>query len=97
MFHLKFPLKVVSTLFAQQIVAHAHHERGIKHVTDRPLVRGRNLDRRVHFAGGGAANEQRRLAAAPLHFFCVKNHFIERRRDEAAHANDVCLVFLCGF
>ena len=66
-------------------------------MADRPFVRGRDLNRCVHFAGSRAADEQGCLQTTTLHFIGVENHFIERRRDETAHSDKVRFVFFCGF
>ena len=52
----------------------------------------RNLDGRVRLAGGRAADEQRELEAQPFHLAGDVLHLVERRRDEAAQADEVGLL-----
>ena len=96
MLGFQFLTKIITPILTKQIVAHTYHQRGIEHMTRGPLVRRRNLDRRMRLARGGPADQQRCLEAAPLHFLGIKNHFIQRRRDQPAQANDVRVVFLGG-
>ena len=53
-----------------------------------PVV-GVNLHRRMHAAGGGAADQQRHVKALPLHLGGDVAHFVERRRDQAGQPDDV--------
>ena len=50
---------------------------------------GSDLHRRVHAAGGGAADQQRDGESLALHFLGHVDHFVERGRDEPAQADHV--------
>jgi hypothetical protein len=62
---------------------------------DRSGVMRRDLDGRVRGAGGGTADQKRNLHASAFHLGRDVRHFIERRRDQAAEADDV-RAFLDG-
>ena len=72
---------------------HAHAARGIGHVDHRPFVMRRDLHRRVHAAGGGAADQQRDLPDAEvlvlLHLAGHVLHLFQAGRDQARQADDV--------
>ena len=72
---------------AQQLRHDFHGAAGIEHVRHRPAVFRRDLDRGVLLARRRAADEQRRLQAAPLHLARHRHHLVERRRDQAAEAD----------
>ena len=55
-----------------------------------------DLHRRVHAAGGGAADQQRQFEALPLHLGRHVAHLVERRRDQAGQADDVGLLAARG-
>ena len=63
---------------------------------DRLGVARGDLDRGVGLAGGGAADEQRHGEALALHFAGDVHHLVERRRDQAAQADDVDVLFAGG-
>ena len=81
-----------------QVGGHAHRAAGVGHVDHRAFVVRRDLHRRVHAAGGGAADHQRHLALAEirvaLHFRGNVGHFLEAGRDQAGQADDIGLLFL---
>ena len=56
-----------------------------------------DLHRRVHAAGGGAADQQRQFEALPLHLRRHMAHLVERGRDQAGQADDVGLDGARGF
>ena len=58
-----------------------------------PVVR-MDLHRRVHAAGGGAADQQRQVEALPLHLGGDVAHLVERRRDQAGEPDDVGVLLL---
>ena len=74
---------------------HAHSAAGVGDI-DRlaALVVGMDLDRRVHAAGGGAADEQGHIKALALHLARHETHFIQGRRDEARKADHIDLFAL---
>ncbi len=74
---------------AEQARDDVHRPRGIEHVHNRLVELGRNLHGRVLAAGGGAADEQRDREAPALHLARHEHHLVERRRDEAAEADQV--------
>ena len=84
-------------LFAQQALGHAHAARGIRHVDHRAFVMRGDLDRRVHAAGGGAADQQRHLPVAEvrvlLHLASHVLHLFQAGRDQAREADDVGALF----
>lgn len=79
-----------------QISHHAHGARGIQHVHHSRLIGRRDLHRRVGLARGGAADQQRHIKAFARHLLGDMDHFVERRGDQAAQADDVRLLFSCG-
>ncbi len=60
-------------------------------------VRRCNFDGRVAFARRRAADEQRNLQTAALHFAGNVHHFFQRRSDKAAEADDIRLFLDRGF
>ncbi len=71
---------------------HADRPRRVEHVHGAAAVVRRDLHRRVLRAGGGAADQQRRGEALPRHLAGDVHHLVERRRDQAAQADDVGVV-----
>ena len=55
-----------------------------------------NLHRRVSLGRGGTANHQRDVKIQPLHFLCDVHHFVQRRGDQTAQADDIHVLFFCG-
>ena len=74
---------------AEQAGGDGHGAAGVEDVDDGLAVVRRDLDGGVGAAGGGAADEQRQLEALALHLAGDVDHFVERRSDEAAEADDV--------
>src|SRR6266404_5056148 len=70
---------------------HADCARGIENVNDRLRKAGRNLDCRMCFAGGCAANEQWQGETLAFHFFRDVDHFVQRWRNKPAQADYVGL------
>jgi len=68
--------------------------RGVEDVDDRLGVMLGDLHRGVGLARGRAADEEREGKTFALHFLGDVDHFIERRRDEAAQADDLDAEFL---
>ena len=62
---------------ADETAHHWHGAAGIQHVHDWFMIMRRNLHRRVRFAGGRAADEQRGLEALTLHLFGDVRHFVQ--------------------
>ena len=81
---------------AHQISHHAHRPRSILHVHDGLPVRGSDFHGRVRAAGRGAADQQGNGETFALHFFRDVHHFFERRRDQAAQADQVRVGFARG-
>ena len=79
---------------AEQAGGDRHGAAGVEHVDDRLAVVRRDLDRGVRAAGGRAADEQRQLEALALHLARHMHHLVERRRDQAAEADQVRLLGL---
>ena len=66
--------------------------RGVGHIDGlAALIVRADLDRGVHAAGGGAADQQRQVEALALHLGGDMAHLVERRRDQARQADDVDL------
>ena len=82
---------------AEQAGGDGHGAAGIENVDDRLAVVRRDLDGGVRAAGGGAADEQRQLEALALHLAGDVDHLVERRRDQAAEADDVGLFRFGAF
>ena len=80
----------------EQVRCHTDTARGVLDPDHGACVIRRDLHRRVHARGGGAADEQRDGEARALHLFRHMRHFIERGRDEAGEADEVHLFILCG-
>ena len=80
-----------AALGAQQAGDHVDDPRRVEHVNGRRRVLGRDLHRGVLPAGRRAADEERRLEAAPLHLARDQRHLVERGRDQAAQANQIRL------
>ena len=59
---------------------------------DRLVIARRDLDGRVLGARRRAADQERHIHAATLHFAGDVHHLVERRRDQAAQADDVGLL-----
>ncbi len=80
-----------------QRLRHADRAAGVVHV-DRlaALVVGVDLHRRVHAAGGGAADQQRQFEALPLHLGRHVAHLVERGRDQPGQPDDVGLLAARG-
>ena len=74
-------------VLAEQAGGHRHGAAGVEHVDDGLAVVRRDLDGGVRAAGGRAADEQRQLEALALHLAGHVHHLVERRRDEAAEAD----------
>ncbi len=81
---------------AEEIAGHRHRPAGVQHMDHRLTVVRRNLDGRMRLAGGGAADQQRQLAAGALQFARHVRHFVERRRNQPAQADDIRLFFAGG-
>ena len=79
---------------AEEAGGDGHGAAGVEHVDDGLAVVRRDFDGGVRAAGGGAADEQRQLEALALHLPGDVDHLVERRRDEAAEADDVGLLGL---
>ena len=79
---------------AEQAGGDRHGAAGVEHVDHRLAVVRRNLDGGVRAAGGGSADEQRQLEVLALHLPGHVHHLVERRRDEAAEADEVGLLRL---
>ena len=62
---------------------------------DRTRVMRRDLDGRVRCTRGGSTDQKRDLHAAPFHLRGDMDHFIQRRRDQPAKADDI-RAFLDG-
>ncbi len=76
---------------------HAHRAARVRDVDGLPAqVVGRDLHRRVHAAGGGAADQQRHVEALALHLGRHVAHLVERGRDQPRQADDVGLLALGG-
>ena len=56
------------------------------------MVGWRNLERRVHERGGGAANQQGDVQSRTLHLLGHMDHFVERGGDQAAYSHDINLL-----
>ena len=65
------------------------HPRGVRDVNGRPGVRRGDPDRRVAPARGRPADEERQRHPATRHLLRREDHLVERRRDEAAQADQV--------
>ena len=65
------------------------HARGIRDVDGRRGVLGGDPDRRVAPAGGRPADEERQRHPAARHLLRHEDHLVERRRDEAAQADQI--------
>ena len=80
-------------LARHQRLRHADRAAGVVHI-DRlaALVVRMDFHRRVHAAGGGAADQQRQLEALPLHLGRHVAHLVERGRDQAGQPDDVGLL-----
>ena len=65
---------------------------GVDDVDDGLLVVGSDFDGGVGFAGGGAAEQERDGKAFALHFAGDVGHFVKRRGDQSAEADDVDVV-----
>ena len=61
----------------------------VQHVNNRVRVVRCDFDRGVGAAGGGAADDERLREALALHLAGDVDHFVERRRNEPAEADDV--------
>ncbi len=83
-------------LFAAQTADDRHGARGVQDVDHRLAVTRRNLHRRVRLARGGTADEQRQFQALAFHLARHVCHFVERRRDESAQADDVHVLLASG-
>ena len=57
----------LAPLGTDQGAGHTHRPRRIRHMHHRTAIGGRDLHRRVHAAGGGAADQQRQVEALALH------------------------------
>ena len=97
-FILRGDLRLVrrTLVVAQQLAHHAHHARRVGHVDDRFLVLRGDLDRGVHLRGRGTADQQRNVESFALHLGGDMDHFVERRRDQSAEADDIAVFFLRG-
>ena len=89
--------EMILHLGAEQIAHDADGARCVLHVDDRLAVRGRDFHRRVRAAGRGAADQQRNGESFALHFLRDVRHFLERRRDEAAQADQMRRPFRARF
>src|ERR1017187_1935506 len=83
-------------LGADQIAHHGHGARGVEDVHDRLRIARRNFHGGVGLAGRGAADEQRQFQAFAFHLAGAGRHFVERRRDPPAQADDVLLQLAGG-
>ena len=81
---------------ADEAADHRHRAAGIEDMNHRLRIARRNLHRGVRLARGRAPDEQRHLESFALHFFRHAGHFVQRRRDEAAQADDVHLLLARG-
>jgi len=50
----------------------------------------RNANGGMHAGSGGATNHQRKIQVSLFHFAGYINHFIQRRRDQAAEPDNIC-------
>ena len=76
-------------VLVQQLPDDVHGQRRIRHVHDRLGIAGSDLDGRVGFARGGAADEEWHVEALTGHFCRVVRHLLQGRSDQAAQTNHI--------
>src|SRR5262245_42651605 len=76
---------------ADQAAYHGHGAAGVEDVNNGLMVAWSDFDGGVRLTGGGAANQQRYLESLAFHLFGDVRHFVQRRSDEAAQANEIHL------
>ncbi len=81
---------------ADQIADDWHGAARVEDVNHRLAVSGRNFHRSMSLAGRRTADEQWQFQSFALHLTGHVSHFIERRRDESAQADDVHVLFAGG-
>ena len=80
----------------QQIRHHTYRARRILDVHGRPAIGRRDLDRRMRARGGRAADQERQVHAALLHFARDQHHLLKGGRNQARHTDHIGLLALGG-
>src|SRR5690554_3097733 len=81
--------------FAQQLGGHVDATGCVRHVQGNVVLVVRlNLDRGVSLGRGGATDHQRNPEVQSLHFAGNVHHFVQRRCNQAAQADDVHVFLL---
>ena len=88
---------IIGLLIRQQVRDHADRAAGIGDIDRLALVIARvDLDRRMHAAGGRAADQKRDMETLALHLGGHMHHLVQRRRDQARQPDHIDLLGLCN-
>ncbi len=88
---------VFMLIVAQQARRNADAARRIENMHGRAGIGGFDPHGGMNFRGRRTADQQRYVEAFAFHFRRDVDHFVERRRDQAAETDDIDLFLACGF